>query len=502
MLSGGSGMNAMMFVCGTKSDYDTWATVSSNDWNYATMLTYIKRLMTQTDTDLTTGPYSSFYGTTGPLVISKFGSDDNVIPIIRAASTEIGYSELPDINCGLYNGLAKLRGTLRFGERRTAAIARLAPHLRSNNVWVMKNTVVNKLITTRNTLGQLVITGVNVATQEINCTNFNLVATREVILSAGAFNSPRILLRSGIGRAADLTPHGITQNLNLNVGNNYQDHSVVHFFVTLPTTPAENALAIWLNWIDFLAKEVDNYLTIPRTGFFTNLGPVEWSAFYNLATNSSTANPDFQMIFYRYDRDQFEFELILKEKYRFKPEIADHILQLNKNNTILYMQVIRLNPLSRGTVKLRDTNPYSDPLIDANFFSDVGDVDRTVVLNAINKVLSLVQSSPMQNARAQIVQFPMADCNQTFGTTDYWKECYIPKFSSNLWHPTSTCTMGKTTDPNAVVDPKLRVIGINTRPYLRVADAAIMPYITSGNTMCPAYAIGERAFEFIKADNP
>jgi choline dehydrogenase len=501
MLGGGSSMNGMIMACGTKNNYDTWASLSSNDWNFSTMQTYIKRLMTQTDAALTSGACATYNGISGPLSVGNFNADDFSIPLIRAASAELGYTELPDINCGQYNGLAQIRGSVKNGERRSAANAYLAPLRTSTNFWLMKKTVVNKVLTTRNSAGELVVTGVNVVTKEAGCSSFNLVATREVILSAGGYNSPRILLRSGIGRSEDLSPFGITQKLNLNVGKNLQDHSRTQFFIEIPNEGHKNDMFDLFNSTNYMATQAAAYLLNPRTGDFSHLGPWSWSPFYNLTTTDLNADPDVQWIFYRYYRSQYDIDVLMKDNFRFKPEYANQIVKINNECSLLYVELNLLNQQSRGTVKLRDTDPYSNPKINVNLFSDSDNIDRNTVVSAIFKLSEFLDTSAMRSAGAKLFRFDLPDCAETYGSANYWKNCYIPKFTGTQFHPSGTCKMGKTSDPDAVVDPMLKVIGINTRPFLRVADASIMPIITSSNTQCPCYAIGERTADFIIADN-
>ena len=160
----------------------------------------------------------------------------------------------------------------------------------------------------------------------------------------------------------------------------------------------------------------------------------------------------------------------------------------------LLVFTILLNPFSRGSVKLRSSNTNDAPIIKSGYFEDNRDVDT--MIRGINKFKQLVTTTRFKSLKSSIIKFPIPKCDPLPYPSDEYEKCYIKYFSAFLWHPSGTCKMGKSNDATSVVDSRLKVRGFS---YLRVADASVMPVITTGNTQCPTYAIGQKAADLIKA---
>lgn len=478
-------MNAMLYVCGNDRDYDNWAAQGSTGWDYNSIQPFMRK--SEDNMDFTS---SSYHGTGGYLTVSNYSSTDPLIPVLKDAFSQLGYKQLSDYNSRLYNGFAELQGTIRGGERCSAARAFLLPIKSNTRLFVMKGSTVSKVI-----LNGYIATGVNVKTGNADCPNIVLNATKEIILSAGALGSPKILLQSGIGRSADLTPFGISQVVSLPVGNNLQDHVLsVHFLKVNPNAPMQT--------IDDDLWDVQNYYFY-RKGNYSNLGAMNYNGFINI-TDVNATYPDVQLSFYRFAKSQLYFFTILSN-FGFKDEYISTLVKLNYDFEIVMVFTVLLNPKSRGTVKLRSSDPFASPKIVSGFLSVAEDVNTLV--GGIQKMHRLIKTDAMQQTSAEFVKFSIPECDslpypydpsETSVSTDYWK-CYLKYFTMSLWHPTGTCKMGSSADPTTVVDKKLRVFGISK---LRVADASIMPSITTGNTQCPTYMIGEKAADMIKASYP
>jgi choline dehydrogenase len=209
----------MLYVCGTDRDYDSWAAKGNVGWDYNSILPLIKRSEGNTDIVISDNGY---HGTTGTLKVSSIGRDP-FTDSLEAGFNQLGYKSMADYNAQTYNGFVRLQVTIDGGERSSAYRAFLVPAKNRTNLFVMKDSLVTRIIFKGNKA-----TGVLVETAELLCPSIKLFATKEVIISAGSLGSPKILLQSGIGRPADL-PAGITPRKDLPVGYNLQDRSCGSF---------------------------------------------------------------------------------------------------------------------------------------------------------------------------------------------------------------------------------------------------------------------------------
>lgn len=214
---GSSGSNAMIYVCGTDKDYDTWASYGNTGWDYNSLLPYMRKLETNTNSATVQYKKGLYHGTTGPVTVSDYGSTDPLINVLKTGFTQTGYKLLRDWNSKEYNGLVEVQGTIKDGERMSAARAYLLPIKSRPNLTVMKGSMVEKILFSGNKA-----IGVNIVTRNRDCPNIQVYARREVIIAAGAMGTPKILQKSGIGRSVDLRPFGISQKVDLAVGYNYQ----------------------------------------------------------------------------------------------------------------------------------------------------------------------------------------------------------------------------------------------------------------------------------------
>lgn len=236
-----------------------------------------------------------------------------------------------------------------------------------------------------------------------------------------------------------------------------------------------------------------------RHYYFNRSGPLSYIDTGNTNSFINTMDPkakypDIQIV----PSLQFKNQTYLAEifaNFGYKDEFIAHILDVNKQHEIFMFFVVILQPHSRGSVKLRSSDPLDPPVITSGYYSDVSDVHTQ--LRGINKLLELMNTTAMKNFSAKPLKMPIPECDPLpFPSDDYWK-CYIKYFSANLWHPTGTSKMGDSTDCTTVVSPKLKVHGFEN---LRVVDASVMPMITSGNTQCPTYMIAQKAADMIKAE--
>lgn len=336
----------------------------------------------------------------------SYTNSDPIADTFKNEFVQLSYQALTDFNAGQiygYNGYVKIQATVRSGERCTAYQAFLAPVYRDRpNLTFMKDSLVTKVLFSGTTA-----TGVNVKTNNPDCPNIILNARKEVIISAGGQNSPKILLNSGIGKAADL-PAGVTQVKNLPVGDNYQDHfSTIHFVQLNPNGPPQQIADVLNTMYQY---------NISRTGNFAEL-PFNSGGFFNtLDVNGSY--PDVQIIVNRMPKNLLDLQTILINT-GFTDHITAQLLALNQLYDILLIRNIVLNPKSRGTIKLRDSNPDSPPKVTTNFGTAPEDVDT--LQRGISMLINLMNTTSLQAASASLFKFDIEECN---AITDYPSRAY------------------------------------------------------------------------------
>lgn len=509
-VGGTTQINAMLYVCGTDADYNSYATLTGDpSWSYTNMVPFMIKHQNMKDTSLTTGQCASYHGTSGPLSVSNSGLfADDLIPYLRAAAQESNYKEIVDFNCGPdvgWNGFVNVRQTINAGRRDSAGSAFISRLKGVSNFYMVRNAHASSVIISKNNpTNTPLVTGVNVVTDETKCPKISFQATREVILSAGALNTPKILLASGIGRATDLQKCNTPQILDLNVGNNFQDHVYsIHFF-TVPGSINK----IWnsVSFATYLIDQAVQYST-SFTGYFSFISSIHYQGYVN-TLDPNSKQPEVQWTPYRFDQNTPEMQTIFEKHFGYTPEIATQIANANKEFSVIQVFNTVLNPKSKGSVKLRScTDPRDPPIINANYFSDPADMDTTV--RGYNALKQFFNSPTMKSLGVKELKLNISECNPLPENSDAYARCYIKYITASEWHVTGTAKMGSLTDPNAVVDSNFRVIGVKrgtsttrTNPMLRVVDASIFPNVPSCNTMCPTYTIAEKAADVILKDNP
>lgn len=454
-LGGSSSTNAMAYVRGNKADYDHWASLGNDGWDYGSVKKYFLKSEGNEQTDqLDEGYHSS----DGPLNVT-FGQHYKT-PFCEAfiqAGSSLGLPLNRDYNGKKQEGIGRFQFTIKNAARHSAADAFLKPAMARPNLTVMTSTVVSKvLIEGKKAIGVEVIQGQN--TQKIH-------ASTEVVLSGGAFNSPQLLMLSGIGPGEELKARNIEVKHELpGVGKNLQDHL---FYPVSCTANERSGLNHGASIGGQLRGILQYYLS--KKGPFT-IGPLEAVAFFNTDDISKTTN--FQFHFApihpgsKYGVDFYDIRTFASPKDGF---------------TILPSL---LHPKSRGTVTLSSADPKDTPRIDPNFFSESEDLETMVKGGKI--AMEMLESDSFKPYVDQMV-LPHTKLN----TDEEWKE-HIKKSVETIYHPVGTCKMGN--DDQSVVDDQLRIHGIEG---LRVIDGSIMPTIVSGNINAPIYMIAEKGAEML-----
>lgn len=309
-------------------------------------------------------------------------------------------------------------------------------------------------------------------------------AKKEVILSAGALNSPKILMLSGVGPANELNNLRIKVIENLKVGYNYQDHVTTDAMLMRLTNKTSTLITP-----KRLFGEIKRYITSKRSsGPLSATGPLYVTAFVRTPyADKDETVPDIQ----------FHFDgRNLKEFYADPTAyLSVRTLPLSFYDSINVRPILLL-PKSRGYLTLNQTHPiFGPPLIYPKYFTDKRDVDTLV--SALTMITGLETTKSFNKNGVQFVRRPVQACNNfQWGTYEYFF-CLLRSYTTTIFHPSGTCKMGPPSDETAVVDPRLRVYGIK---HLRVADASIMPDIVRGNTNAPVIMIGEKVSDMIKEE--
>ena len=376
------------------------------------------------------------------------------------ACVERGFVRNPDYNGARQAGAGLFQFTIRNGRRHSGATAFLNPVKKRSNLTILTRTQVTRIILEK---GRAV--GVEARTKNGETVTFR--AGQEVLLSAGAFASPQILMLSGIGEREQLQKYGIDCLHELpGVGKNLQDHLFFNISALSKQQQGQNHhIHPFHQMVDFL-----QYLLFKK-GALT-ISPLEAVAF-----GSTTASPERVDIQYHFASFQMG---------------ADGKTSLYRLKSFSYEDGVSilptlLRPKSRGKVSLRSADPFEYPAIQPNFLE--AEADRRVLLEGARKALEILEAKAFDPFRKQIIGLKPGDSDDVLFL-------HIQKFLETVYHPVGTCKMGQ--DEMAVVDAQLRVHGIEG---LRVVDASIMPVIVSGNTNAPVYMIAERAADLVTAIN-
>lgn len=466
----------MMYVCGQDRDYDGWRDLGNPGWGYSDM----RPLIMKNENNLDSSKNRAYHGVGGPLTVSTNVYVDSFKDALISGYKELNYQTLSDINSGQsYNGYVDVQSTIKNGERCSAYQAFIQPIKKRANLFIIKNGLVTKVL-----LNGTTAIGVNVQTKIPACASINFYASKETIISAGGMNSPKILLQSGIGPKAHLNDVNINVTLDLpGVGQNFQEHVYSTNYITInPNGDAQTYPEVFADAAEYIGF---------RTGYFSHLSTVNANGFIN-ATDPTSTYSDVQIISNRIDRAQVDFDVALSN-FGLKDEYVAPVVAANALSDVVQVYTTVLNPVARGKIELRGNDPNLKPKITPNFFTNPQDVK--IVTDALAKLRALIATKAFQKIGAQMMKFNITECNGLDYPSTEYDQCYIKHFSAVLWHPVGTCKMGPANDTQAVVDSSLRVYGIKN---LRVADASIMPRITSGNTQCPCYAIGQKAVAMIK----
>jgi choline dehydrogenase len=444
VLGGSSSMNAMIYMRGHPLDYDGWAALGNRGWSYNDVLPYFKKM------EKNVRIHNDFHGNAGELHVNEPCDVHPLTNTLLQAAQQAGYTLNDDFNGAEQDGFGTFQLTQCDGARCSAVNAFLEPARNRPNLKIITQALVRKVVVEKR-----VATGVE---YEINGNIQVASASKEILLTAGAFNSPHLLMLSGIGNEKELRSFGIEVTHHLpGVGKNLQDHLLGG---VLYHSKQKNTLDSAERFPNILGN-LWQYLVYKKGPFTSNVA--EGGGFVRTLTDLSA--PDVQ--------------------FHFAPAYyVQHGFKNPKTGNGFGMGATLIAPHSRGEVRLASADPHDKPLIDPNYLSDERDAQTLLRGSEIAK--NILQQKAFDPYRGSIFIPEREDISENEMIA------YLREYAETLYHPVGTCKMGN--DPMAVVNDQLRVHGIE---HLRVADASVMPVIVRGNTNAPTMMIAEKAAAFL-----
>ena len=457
ILGGTSSIALMAYERGNERDYEAWVKASNNSqWSLKNTLKYFKRTENLEVPEILNSPYRKYHGVDGPLTVIKENRTE--IDKYRVAFEELAGPTVIDLNANETLGFTLSQYTLR-DQRQSSATAFLKATDKSPYIDILKHTEVTKILfdSNNNAIGVEAIRNNKKVTYK---------ARKEVILSAGAVNSPKLLMLSGIGPRKHLKSKGIKVRVDLPVGENYHDHVGIVMIYTLG-----NATGI--------APETD-----------LRLYPFP-SITGHVALNKSSRYADYIVnAYFALSENAAEHALIdTSFYYRFNYCMLNRVFKKSKGHKLLYSYVKNTKPKSRGRVTLRSSNCKDAPIIDTGYFTNESDLDDHV--DYLHDYIKLGDTKVFKEIGAKFIDPVDKKCGMyKFGSTEYCK-CYILCMMNPSNHAVGTCAMG------SVVDGDLKVMGVKR---LRVVDASVIPEITSVGNFASTLMLAERAADIILGD--
>ncbi|MDE9450874.1 choline dehydrogenase [Aliiroseovarius sp. Z3] len=448
VIGGSSSINGMVYVRGHAKDFDHWAESGADGWSYADVLPYFKRMEHWHDGGHGGDP--RWRGTDGPLHVTRGPRKNPLFHAFVEAGTQAGYPVTGDYNGQQQEGFGPMEQTVWRGRRWSAANAYLRPALKRDNCDLIRAFVRKVVIEDGRATGVEVERGGKIEV---------IQAEAEVIIAASSINSPKLLMLSGIGPAAHLSEHGIAVVADrAGVGQNLQDHLEVYMQYA-----AQKPITLYRYW-NLVWKGI-----LGAQWLFTKTGLGASNQFESAAFIRSRAGVEYPDIQYHF--------LPMAVRYDGTAPAEGHGFQAHTGP---------MRSTSRGEITLKSADPNEAPRIFFNYMSTDQDWEE------FRTCIRLTREIFSQDAFKDHVKHEIQPGNAL--QTDDEIDSFIREHAESAYHPCGTCRIGRADDPNAVVDPELRVIGVDG---LRVADSSVFPRITNGNLNAPSIMVGEKASDHI-----
>ncbi len=449
VLGGSSSINGMLYVRGQAHDYDLWAQLGNAGWSYDEVLPFFQK------SESFERGSDEYRGDSGELNVADMIENHPLLDAYIEAGVELGYEHNPDYNGAKQDGFGIYQVTQKRGRRFSTARAFLDPIRGRNNLTIKTNTLCQRVIFNDRTAVGIYFRDGNGSMQEAR-------VRKEVILCAGAVQSPQLLELSGIGQQELLAEHGITLVHELpGVGENYRDHYASSVAWRVKGSSSLNASTHGFAMVREAAKWL-----LARRGTMTYTAGIA-HGFVKSRQDLETPDVQFHFAHGSYRRGG--------RRTRLEDEPG------------MTLSVCQLRPESQGSIHIKSNDPASSPAIKPNFLSK--EVDRQALIGGMR----IAQELGRTRALGKFVDHELYPADQAASDDDLLTFCR--KAGGTVYHPIGTCKMGS--DRDAVVDERLRVHGVHG---LRVVDASVMPTLVSGNTNAPAIMIGEKGAHMILED--
>ena len=449
VIGGSSSINGMVYVRGHARDFDTWSEMGATGWSYADVLPYFKRM------EHSHGGEAGWRGTDGPMHVRRGKRQNPLYAAFIEAGRQAGFETTEDYNGSKQEGFGAMEQTIHRGRRWSTANAYLRPALKRENVSLVNGFARKVVIENQRAVGVEIEAGKQIQVVK---------AKREVVLAASSINSPKLLMLSGIGPAAELARNGIAVVADRpGVGRNLQDHLELYI-------QQESIQPITLySKLNLFSKAL-----IGAEWLFFKTGLGATNHFEAAAFVRSKPGVDYPDIQYHF--------LPAAIRYDGKAAAESHGFQAH---------VGPMRSKSRGSVTLRSADPNDKPVIHFNYMSHPDDwSDFRHCIRLTREIFSQPAFDPFRGREIS----PGPDVQ-----TDDELDAFIAEHAESAYHPCGTCRIGRADDPMAVVDPECRVIGVDG---LRVADSSIFPQVTNGNLNAPSIMVGEKAADMILGRQP
>uniref|UniRef100_A0A2A4K5W1 Glucose-methanol-choline oxidoreductase N-terminal domain-containing protein n=2 Tax=Heliothis virescens TaxID=7102 RepID=A0A2A4K5W1_HELVI len=456
LLGGTSSVSYIQYTTGNRYDYDKWAQiVNDTTWNWNNVLPYLKKSQKLNDPVISNSSQGQFFGKDGKIELSVYRTDMR-LKYFKAFS-QVGNDIVTTISGNNSLGYTDAIFSIGDGIRQSTAFGYLVPIKDHPNLHVLKNTIVKRIIfdAFNNAVGVEAYTYDN---------RFIVIkARKEVILSAGIVNTPKLLMLSGIGPREHLCSHKIETISDLPVGKNLQDHLAVTMLFNM--TKLVYPYRPW-NPYDYPASVLFGYVSLNKSSNYPDYHTVNYASFPSYLISYCTFT------------------------YGYSDDICNNMIGTDVNTEMMFSSISKERYKSRGEILLRSSNFTDDPIIYTNNLVNEEDIEDYVRI--IEDFIRIVDTKQFKEIGGVFQDPKLAGCKKySFRSRDYWK-CYVKCMATPLHQYSSTCAMG------SVVDSRLRVYGVKR---LRVADASVMPYPTAGGTLGPTIMIGEKVSDMIKEDD-
>lgn len=479
-LGGSSVIYFLMHMRGNPRDFDRWSEAGNYGWSYNEVLPYFMKSERANIGKYTDSPFHNRNGLWG---VSYNSLRTPLVKAFVRANNIMGLPEI-DYNSDHQMGVSYVQANTLNGRRHSAYKAFLEPILHRPNLHIMVNTRVTKILIDPETR-----TAYGVEFRRHH-KNYRITAKREVILSAGTFHTPQLLTLSGIGKKRNLNKIGIPVINELPVGDNMHDHYAFAELMFVTNMTRDQNFMTYLNTF-FQFFNGRGLLTLPSG--------TEAFGFIKVPSNNSYGHnvPDIELVFSP-GGVQFDRGFGITYGGRMRRDLYDAVYKPmeNSDKEVFLVSLMLFHPKSIGRVEIPNANPFGDPRIYANIFENADDIET--ILFGIKYVMQLIKQEPFRSIGARLHSIPLPLCaHKHFASDNYWR-CVIRAMAFSIQHQVGTAKMGPLNDPTAVVDPELRVHGINR---LRVVDTSIVPEAPTAHTNAISVMIGNNNNDDIDSIN-